>query len=252
MESLVDDRAAKPLWAKIADELRRAILGGIYPAGSQLPNERDLMALYRVSRNTLRRAVAELELRGLLRTEQGRGSFVQERIDYALGPRTRLTDNLIGTGLTAERRLRELRETDAPAEVAEALCVQAGDPVWRLDSQQSVGSTEINLATTWYPARRFPDFGARRRSTESVTEILKSYGVADYVRAWTRIIARRATEAEARALRQPASSPVFDIRKLDAEPDGTPLAFGSAVWAADRVQFHVAGPPWATAGGDIA
>jgi GntR family phosphonate transport system transcriptional regulator len=252
MESLTEATSARPLWARIAEELNRAILGGRYPAGSRLPTERDLMAMYRVSRNTLRRAVAELESRGLLRTEQGRGSFVQERLDYALGARTRLTDNLVGTGLSAERQLLSLQRLPAPGEVAEALCLLVGDPVWRLEGLQSIGGSVINHGTSWYPAGRFPDFDARRRTTESITAIFKSYGIADYLRAWTRLVARRATEAEARALRQPAASPVFDIRKLDTLPDGTPVAFGCAVWAADRVQFHVPGPPGATAGGTIA
>ncbi|MBR0665133.1 phosphonate metabolism transcriptional regulator PhnF [Roseomonas hellenica] len=231
-----------PLWARVADDLRRAILGGTYPPGSQLPNEQGLMQLYRVSRNTLRRAVAELELRGLLRTEQGRGSFVQERLDYALGARTRLTDNLLGTGLTAKRRLREMWQVPASPEAAEALGIPLGDPAWRVVSLQCVDGAEINIATSWYSARRFPDFDQRRQQEESVTRLFRSYGIPDYVRAWTRLFARRATEAEARALRQPAASPVLEIHKLDAAPDGTPLAYGSGVWAADRVQLVVPGP----------
>lgn len=230
-----------PLWARVADDLRRAILGGTYPPGSQLPNEQGLMQLYRVSRNTLRRAVAELEQRGLLRTEQGRGSFVQERLDYALGTRTRLTDNLLGTGLAAERRLREIWQVPAPPEVAEALGLAAGDPVWRAVILLSVEDTEMSLGTSWYCARRFPDFDRRRREEESVTKLYRSYGIPDYVRAWTRLFARRATEAEARALRQPAASPVMEVHKLDATPDGAPLGYGSSVWAADRIQLVVPG-----------
>jgi len=252
MQGLSDTQPGRPLWARIAGELGRAILGGTFPAGSRLPNERDLMAMYRVSRNTLRRAVAELEAHGLLRTEQGRGSFVHERIDYALGARTRLTDNLAGTGLTAERKLLALRRTEATGEVAEALGLAPREAVWQVEGLRSIGGAEINIGSSWYPAARFPDFDQRCRATESITEILRGYGIADYLRAWTRIIARRATEAEARALRQPAASPVFDIRKLDTLPDGTPVAFGCAVWAADRVQFHVPGPSGSTGGSTIA
>jgi GntR family phosphonate transport system transcriptional regulator len=143
-----------------------------------------------------------------------------------------------------------LQRTEATGEIAESLALSPGEPVWRLEGLQSIGGAEINLGTSWYPALRFPDIDVRRQMTQSITEILKSYGVADYLRAWTRIIARRATEAEARMLHQPAGSPVFDIQKLDAEPDGRPLAYGSALWAADRVQFLVPGHLGTTSGSD--
>jgi DNA-binding GntR family transcriptional regulator len=76
----------------------------------------------------------------------------------------------------------------------------------------------------------------------------RSFGIADDLRARTRLVARRATEAEARMLRHPAASPVFDFRRLDTLPGGTPMALGCAVRAADRMQLHVPGPPGTTIG----
>lgn len=76
----------------------------------------------------------------------------------------------------------------------------------------------------------------------------RSFGIADDLRARTRLVTRRATEAEARLLRHPAASPVLDLRRLDTLPDGTPLALGRAVRAADRMQFHMPGLPGTTVG----
>lgn len=57
----------------ITDALRRRITEGEFPAGTQLPSEASLGTEYGVARNTMRRALADLEGEGLLVTMPGRG-----------------------------------------------------------------------------------------------------------------------------------------------------------------------------------
>ncbi|WP_405582171.1 GntR family transcriptional regulator [Streptomyces sp. NBC_01190] len=57
----------------ITDALRRRITEGEFPPGASLPSEAVLRAEYGVARNTLRRALADLEGEGLLITMPGRG-----------------------------------------------------------------------------------------------------------------------------------------------------------------------------------
>lgn len=57
----------------ITDAVRRRIAEGEFPPGTQLPSEAELRAEYGVARNTLRRALADLEGEGLLVTMPGRG-----------------------------------------------------------------------------------------------------------------------------------------------------------------------------------
>jgi DNA-binding GntR family transcriptional regulator len=59
----------------IARRLRRAIMYGSLPAGSQLA-ETELAAQFRVSRGPLREAMQRLVQEGLLRSERNRGLFV--------------------------------------------------------------------------------------------------------------------------------------------------------------------------------
>ncbi len=72
----------------VAAKLARAILQGTYPANSQLPSERELTALFGVSRVTLREALRTLEESGLLESRQGVGWFVC-KIDQSNLARTR-------------------------------------------------------------------------------------------------------------------------------------------------------------------
>lgn len=60
----------------IADALRRRIAEGEFAAGSLLPSEAVLTSEFGVSRNTLRRALGDLEHEGLIRALPGRGRVV--------------------------------------------------------------------------------------------------------------------------------------------------------------------------------
>src|SRR5918998_4716642 len=55
------------------EQLATAIRLGVYPVGSSLPAERELADRMRVSRATLREAIAALRQAGMVRTTRGRG-----------------------------------------------------------------------------------------------------------------------------------------------------------------------------------
>jgi GntR family transcriptional regulator len=65
-----------PQYRRIADELRASIEAGALKQGDVLPSEAALRARYGVARETVRRALAELEGAGLIASSQGKGWFV--------------------------------------------------------------------------------------------------------------------------------------------------------------------------------
>jgi len=71
---------AGPLYRQIAEDLRRQIDSGELPAGAQLPTEDELMENYHASRNTVRSAIKELTISGLVHTLHGKGTFATERV----------------------------------------------------------------------------------------------------------------------------------------------------------------------------
>ncbi len=62
----------------IADELETKIRAGEYPPGTTLPRQVDLVKEFGVSRETIREAIAILELRGLVRSVRGQGAYVRD------------------------------------------------------------------------------------------------------------------------------------------------------------------------------
>src|SRR5688572_2138399 len=72
----VDRASDTPLGAQLAGRIRASIRRGELRAGGRLPSVRELAAAAGVNVNTVRAVYARLESEGLLRSEHGRGTFV--------------------------------------------------------------------------------------------------------------------------------------------------------------------------------
>ena len=66
-----------PAYLRIAEMLTHDIAAGRLPDGARLPPERNLAPSFDVSVGTLRKALTELEARGLLTRRHGSGNYVQ-------------------------------------------------------------------------------------------------------------------------------------------------------------------------------
>lgn len=73
--------SSRPIYAQLVERLKARILAGTYPPGGHLESVRDLAAAAGVNPNTMQRALAQLEMEGLVRTERTSGRFVTEDTD---------------------------------------------------------------------------------------------------------------------------------------------------------------------------
>ena len=75
MESNVIKRYS--LSKQVADKLETMIINGDYKVGEKINSESELMAMFNVSRNTLREAIHSLTSAGVLDVRQGDGTYVR-------------------------------------------------------------------------------------------------------------------------------------------------------------------------------
>jgi DNA-binding LacI/PurR family transcriptional regulator len=75
----LDSTAPVPLYQQVAADIRRKIVNGDMPVGSQIPPHRDLAVQYGVSIITINKALSGLVSEGLLHSHVGRGTFVKVR-----------------------------------------------------------------------------------------------------------------------------------------------------------------------------
>jgi GntR family phosphonate transport system transcriptional regulator len=228
------------LWRRIADDLEQAIALGTHTAGDRLPAEYAIAARFGVNRHTVRRALAELTQRGLIRAERGSGTYVErKRLAYPIGARTRFSE-IVGTaGRGPEGRLIGHGCEPATADIAKRLGLDAGEPVVRLEILRSADRVPIASATSWLPAALAPDAARVYRARRSMTAVLAHYGISDYRRQSTRISAATADALDAERLGLAPGRAVFIVDSIDVTPRGAPILTNRARFAADRVELVV-------------
>lgn len=72
----IDYRDARPIYEQVADGIEDLIVHGVYGADAQLPSVRQLATDLSINPNTIQRAFAVLETRGVIYSVKGRGNFV--------------------------------------------------------------------------------------------------------------------------------------------------------------------------------
>jgi GntR family phosphonate transport system transcriptional regulator len=228
------------LWRRIADDLEQAISLGTHTAGDRLPAENEIAARFGVNRHTVRRALAELTQRGLIRAERGSGTYVErQRLAYPIGARTRFSE-IVGTaGRGPEGRLIGHACEPATTDIAKRLGLAAGDLVVRLEILRSADRVPISSATSWLPASLAADAARIYRARRSMTAVLAHYGIGDYRRQSTRISAATADALDAERLGLAPGRAVFIVDSIDVSPRGTPILTSRARLAADRVELVV-------------
>jgi GntR family transcriptional regulator len=68
-----------PAYRQIIDQVQGGLASGALAAGDQLPTVRQLAVDLTINPNTVLRAYRELEIRGVLDSQQGTGTFIADR-----------------------------------------------------------------------------------------------------------------------------------------------------------------------------
>ena len=113
----IDKYGRTPIYEQIIDQVERLIATGALKAEDQLPSVRTLAGELSVNPNTLQKAYAELERRGLCNSAPGNGRYVSREAAKIVGGRHKallgevrlLTAKLCEAGIGMEDVLETVR-----------------------------------------------------------------------------------------------------------------------------------------------
>jgi GntR family transcriptional regulator len=115
----LDEHSGVPVYRQIIDQVRGGVAHGALQAGDQLPTVRQLAVDLAINPNTVVRAYRELELSGLLETNQGTGTFIRaQEITGSKQERARQLAQIVSdclaragaAGFTVQDLMEELRQ----------------------------------------------------------------------------------------------------------------------------------------------
>jgi GntR family transcriptional regulator len=222
-----------PAHAQIEASLASAI--GRFAPGTRLPAERELAGSLRVSRMTVRHALASLESRGLVarRVGRGGGTFVAEP-KLELAGLAGLSDQLRARGLVAGARVLSAREEAVGPEVL------GGGPVYEIVRVRLANDSPVALERTWFAADAFP--GLLECPLEgSLYDLMRGRYEDRPVRVTERLEPALADDDEAAALEVQPGAPLMRVERVGQAASGRPVELSLDLFRGDRVRVV-----WAT------
>jgi GntR family transcriptional regulator len=219
--------------------LRRKIFAGKFSREKSLPSEDTLAAEYKVSRITVRQALASLEQEGLVIRQRGRGTFVSEKVKPLKLPKlTGSIEDLISMGIQTRTEVLDISWIEPLENVRKQLA--SGDAkVLRIEKVRHIEESPFSYVLNYLPAEIGEKLPRDKVSSKPLLMILEEdLGI----RADRAIQTLEATiaDAEVAALLDirigdpllKAERTVFDIKKK-------PVEYVAVLYRADKYSYMV-------------
>ncbi|MBX3624776.1 MAG: GntR family transcriptional regulator [Rhizobacter sp.] len=215
-EGEADGPAFSPLYQQIKSLLTRSLQSGEWKPGEAIPSEMELAARFKVSQGTVRKAIDALADENLVVRRQGKGTFVathaEEKIQYRF---LRLMPD-DGQPGGAQRRFIDCRRMRAPADVARALELKAGDMAVQVRRVLHFHGAPVVLDDIWLNGTLFKGLTAERLSEYQgpMYGLFETEFGVRMIRAEEQLRAVAADAGAAELLQVPLGAPLLSVERL--------------------------------------
>lgn len=224
----------------IISDICAQIASGALPFGKRLPTIPELCETYGVSKITVRRAMDELERKGLVTRKRGSGTYVQGSVSLlASGEDTFpgmqieafvVADDLSNYVLTNE--LHGFAIVEPRKDVAEALGISTQEPCYYFCRTRYVNERPECVEYCWIPVSVIP--GLTKELLEGSLYRYMEQELGLKIKSAHRVVrAGNPTEDEARWLGIDANAPLLCIKQVTYLDDGTPFEATRSITSPD-------------------
>lgn len=216
-----------PLYMKVKEYINSIIAVKGLHSGDALPTEAELEAVLKVSRTTVRTALAELRHEGVITQQRGKGTFVADTAveehltllksftEYAIQRGHKPTSLVLGKDLIIPNEF-----------VKERLQISDGT-VLKLTRLRLMDGQAIQINTSFLPQSviaKISNWDEIDFSTASLYATMEEHGIIlDYADEMLRV--SEADEVLATLLNLKAGSPLFSISRTVYDEKGTPIEY---------------------------
>jgi GntR family transcriptional regulator len=224
---------SSPLYQQLANDLRKLILSGQISSGESIPSERILCEKTNASRVTIRKAIDQLIIEGLLFRRQGSGTFISERIEHKGEDLSGFTDEMRTLGVDPSSIWLMKMIAQATSEEVSTLKLSTGTQVCRLSRVRLSNDMPMGIENTIIPAQFLPDL---ETLTDSLYHALQANNHSPS-HGEQKVTASIASPTEAGLLSIQEGGPVLRIERYTFLPDNTPLEYTRSVYRGDKYVF---------------
>jgi GntR family transcriptional regulator len=237
----IDRASPVPLHVQLKQALRDQILSGAWTAGDLVPGEPELCREFRVSRTTVRQALAALAFEGLVTRERGRGTFVAlpKLTERAAERLSGFYEDMAVLGYPPVSRVLKQEIVHADEQVAARLNLRPGARVVEIERLRLVHEEPVVLTTTRLPTKLCPGLETADLTHRSLYEYLETELGYRLARGRRTIEAVAADARQARLLRTRKGAPLAFLESVSYLDDGRPIEYYLAWHRGDRSRFEV-------------
>ena len=227
-----------PKYYQLRELLLEKVVVGEWLPGVMIPSERELSEEYQISRMTVRQALSELTNEGILRREQGRGTFVAERkIQQGLSHLSGFTEDMTSRGLQPGGRLLCLALQHAPDAALLALQLTPGQEIVVLERLRYAGGEVVALEKSHLYCANVQQLLNENFENDSLYHLLTAKFDIVPTRAEQQVGADLCTAREQKLLKLANGAPILRIQRTTYDQWGRPFEYTESAYRADRYVF---------------
>ena len=234
--------AGVPKYIQISNWLMEMILKGRYGVQEKLPSESKLSHLFRVNRNTVRQAISDLVVKGIVQKKNGVGSFVIARsfqpVKYTLQHISSFTDDMVRMGIVPQTKLINKSVIEAPPDVAEKLMLGREKMVILTERLRSGNRIPLVIERSYLPYKEYKDI-LKMRLTGSLYHLLTRRFKVELHRSLQTIRAITLPGRDAKLLGIAPRSPGIFLESVIYDSKNIPVEVLHAFHRGDRYIFEV-------------
>ena len=238
---LLSENTTKPFFLWVEKLIKRQIIEEVFLPGDKIPSERDLSDQLGISRTTIRRAIENLIVQGILERRSSSGTFVRGRpaIERHIGIERPLgfSEGLQRVGLQAESILLHFNVQKTNKKIAQKLRINEFDEVVLIRRLRVISNQSICIETIYLPKVLVPDLVAENLFTRdsSLYNILEKRYYIKPKNSIENVRISYATEDEAKLLGIKEMDPVLLMRGVTFDEADQPFEYFVSVNHPDRV-----------------
>lgn len=221
--------------------LEDMISSGKYKPGDLFPTEREMAEQFGVSRITVREAIGHLVYQGILRREQGRGTFVsQPKVYEKVNRLISYTQDMRNRGLKPSSKVLEIKLERPTWEVMNSLRLSESDRVIKLARLRLADEEPMTVQTAYLPDNLCHEIYEKQLDwkNQSLSLALRDLDF-EVVAAIQRISADVADSVESELLQIPVGSPLLVGEQVSYLADNRPIEALKSVYRGDRYDLVV-------------
>ena len=225
-----------PLYYVVRETLRREITEFMKP-GDQLPTEPELIERMRVSRITIRYALEQLQNEGLIRREQGRGTFVAfPSVRPGLSGLTSFLDDITASGQKPGTRALRVARVISPPQRYGSLRIAPTTPLIRVEKIRLANGDPISLETSFILMEIAGHWKKKHVEQKPIFDLEKAQGIK-LSRGVVEITTAAANTETAKHLHIKKSAPLLRVDRVVYDTTDRAIEYDILLYRSDRVRY---------------